>query len=141
MKRAAVLRNRVELAPECTECSAIYRVRMSGANDIRPCGVDGMMNHICSCVKQADLSAIDNCAFGIDENEVRGLNQRKRNAERIHPEMSWFYWILRSVSTNVTHDTIDIEGSVTHPQRDVAGNTFVKAVLAKDSECSSKSSL
>ena len=63
-------------------------------NDVRSRMMNGMMNHVCGGIEQADLTSVDDLAILIDADEVRRLDERERNPKRIDPERLWFYGVL-----------------------------------------------
>jgi hypothetical protein len=92
------LRDSVELATKRAESSAVDGVRVRGTHDVRSCSVDGMVDHVCGSVQQSDFATVNDLAFGVDEDEIRGLDERESNAEWVHPEMGGVYRILEIVS-------------------------------------------
>jgi hypothetical protein len=103
--------------------------------------VHGVMDHVCGSVEQTDLAAINDLALGIDENKIRGLDQRESYTKRINPEVGRLNWVLRTVSICVLLPYFDCILLDAYSKCNVPGNTLVEAVFAENAECSSESSL
>lgn len=71
------------------------------------------MDHVGCGVEQAVLAAADDFSGVVDEDQVGFGDEAEGSAERVHPEAVGLHGVA--------------EG-------DVAGNAFVEAVLAEDSE-------
>lgn len=108
MKRTSVLRDRVQRPPERAEAPPVHGVAVGGGDDVRAGVVDGAVDHEGGGVEQPAVAAVDDLALVVDADQVRGVDERERDAERVHPE-------------RVRLDRV--------AQRDVASDAFVEAVL------------
>ena len=113
MKRAAVLRETIQLPSQRAPSASIYTMAMRRAHNIRPRLMDSRMDHIRRGIQQPVLSASDHFPCMVDEDEVGLVHEAERAAEGIHPEAVGLYGIA--------------EG-------DVACDTLVVAVFAEDAE-------
>lgn len=93
---------------------------VSRAEHVRSRRVDRRVYHVGRRVQQTNRTSVDDLAAVVDLDKVGGLDQGKRDAERVHPEGGRVDWI---------------------PECDVAGDSFVEAILAEDTEGGCQSSL
>lgn len=78
VERARVLREHVQLAPECRERAPVDRVRVRRAEDVRARGVDGGVDHEGCGVEQAQgPGLVLNRAGVVDEQQVLRLDERE----------------------------------------------------------------
>lgn len=108
-----------------------------GAHDVGAGGVHGVVDHVGCCVEEADFAAVDDFAFGVDEDEVGGFDEGEGDAEGVDPELVGVDGVLVMFSVSQLNDW----ARVAYSERDVASYTLIEAVLAKDAERSSKSPL
>jgi hypothetical protein len=115
MEGAGVLGDGVELAAEGAEGAAVDAVGVGGAEDVWPRGVYGVVDHVGGGVEEAVIvvAAIDDLAGGVDLDQVARLDQGEGQAERVDPEGG------------------GVDGVA---EGDVAGDAFVVAELAEDTE-------
>jgi len=71
------------------------------------------MNHERRSVEQLNRSTCDDLTFMVNLDQVRDVDQRECNAERINPERSWVYWVS---------------------QCNVSSNSFIEPIFSKDAE-------
>ena len=79
VERATILSEHVELLAEGGKRTAVYRVRVRGAHDIRACGMDSGMDHECSLVEESVGARLRNLhgPMMVNEDEVFRLDKRK----------------------------------------------------------------
>lgn len=97
IKGAGVLGDDVKWAAESAECAAIDGVRVCDAVDFWSRGMDGVVDHVCCLVQEANGSAFHDISSSIDENEIRGFEVGPRDAEWIHPKGGWLDSVLDSL--------------------------------------------
>ncbi|KAM5373884.1 hypothetical protein ACJZ2D_006713 [Fusarium nematophilum] len=70
VEATGILGNDINLHAKGAECSAVERVAVSSAEHIRPSFVDSRVNHVSRNVEKTVLTAVDNIAVMVDENEI-----------------------------------------------------------------------
>lgn len=113
VESARILRQTLQPPPQSAESPAVDTVAVRRAHDVRPRFVDRRVDHVRGGVEQAVLAAADDFSGVVDEDQVGFGDEAEGSAERVHPEAVGLHGVA--------------EG-------DVAGYTFVEAVLAEDSE-------
>ena len=88
------------------------------------------MDHVCRRVEQSDRSAVDDFAFFIYEDEVRGFDEREGDAEGIHPERCRVYRILMPGQSGFLWTSTEH----TCPQSNVSSHALVESIFPKDPE-------
>ena len=88
-------------------------VAVRGAQNIRPRGVHGVVDHVGGCVQQPVFSSIDDFSFVVDLDQVAGFDQAEGQTEWVHPEGGGVDRVTES---------------------DVPGDAFVIAEFAEDAE-------
>ncbi len=73
------------------------RVRVFGGIDIGSRLVNRRMYHVGCSVEKLNVATVENLAFFVDSDKIRGLYQGEGNAKRIHPERVWLNWVLQSI--------------------------------------------
>lgn len=109
-KGTRVLRKHVDWATESGKRTAVDVVRVSGAINVWPHGVDGVMDHISRPVEQPVGSTVHDFALAVHEDKIRAPHEPESSAERVDPEMVRHNWV---------------------PERDVARDTLVETQLSK----------
>src|SRR5690242_6812233 len=103
------------------------------------------VNHEGCCVQQSDLPTIDNLAVMVDVQQIRGLDLRERDSERIDPKV-----VLLDRITDSDVSLTKSKGSTLKMEKAKGGkerlmlctcNSLVISVLPKDAESSSKAPL
>lgn len=94
VERACVLGDDVELAAERTERAPVDGVRVCNAVYFWARGVDRVVDHVGCLVEEAHGAALDDVAGGVDEDEIRGLQERPGDAEGVDPEGGRLYGVL-----------------------------------------------
>ena len=143
VESAGILRDRVDVATECTEGAAIDGVRVCDAVYFGTGCVDCMMDHVCwrkrkvnrqnlglgrnkhtRCIQKTDRSAIDNLAILIDENQIRSFQKWPCDSKRIDPETCGFDGILGDTSISphscqhsIFSSQLDMISTTTEPQK------------------------
>jgi len=115
VKRASILRERIEQAAEGRPRFAIERVGVGSGNDIWARGVNARVNGEGS---EIDFrTAFDDIASMIYENQIGSANLAEVHAEGVHPEVI---------------EPLGIAGG------DVAGDAFIKAVAREEAKSGSE---
>lgn len=113
MKHTSILRNSIQLLPQRAKRPSVKRVRVRRAHDVGSRLVHRVVDYVPSDIQEPVLTAVDNLALLVDEDQVRCFDQAERGAEGVHPEGAWVYGVT---------------------ERDVAGDAFLQAVFAEDAE-------
>jgi hypothetical protein len=99
MKSTAVLRDTVQLPPQCTERSPIDAMTVRRGHNIWPCMVNRRVDHEGGSIEQAAVATVNDLAFVIDLDQVGRFHQGECNAKRVHPERRGVHGVLRSSVT------------------------------------------
>lgn len=105
MEGTAILGNSIQLPPQRTEAPPVYTMTMRRGIDIWSRLVNRRMDHVSRGVQQATWAAVDDIAFFVDEDQIRGFHEGKRNAEGINPEGGGVYWVLGKLSESLCTNT------------------------------------
>ncbi len=113
VKGTRVLGDDVQLAAEGAEGTAMDGMGVRGAEDVRPGGVDGVVDHVGGCVEEAAFPSVNDFAGGVYLDEIAGSDQGEGDAEGVDPEGG------------------RVDGVA---EGDVPGDAFVVAKFAEDAE-------
>ena len=112
IKRTRVLSNGIQRSAESAKRPAVNAVAMSSSVDIWPSLVNCRVDHVSSPVEQSDLAPVNNFASFADADQVRRLDERESNTERIDPEGISLYGILRNTPVSIPLTTRSVEAVI-----------------------------
>lgn len=140
VESASVLSQRIQLASERTECAAINGVAVSSTVDIRPRSMNGRVDHVGGSVEETAFASIDDLAGVVDQDKIRLVDERKCHAKWVHPEAILCRYISLTTLTYFSPCSIFTHGIHRVTESNMTRNTLIKAIFAKDAECSRETS-
>ena len=117
IENATLKRDTIQLLSQGTERPSVDRMGMRRTQNIRPSCVNGAMNQKSSFIKNFDFAMIKNGPMVIDSEQIALVNSVEIDSEWVDPECFWLDWISHG---------------------DVAGQTFVQAIVPEDPISSSQ---